>query len=121
MGITLFGSSSYYEPEAPVGVQRPRPPTNPNPSNFEVLDIRAYGTGEDSYVAVKVKYPDATSYEGIKVMVVKCTTIDVINAKVIDPHFTDQPNPLPVVARFAPTDPGWRDAMEYAALKATRG
>lgn len=38
----------------------------------------------------------------------------------VDPHFCDGEHPAPI-ARFAPTNEGWKDAKEYARRKRMEG
>ena len=76
----------------------------PNPSRFSIIDAIQYPC---AYV-LKVRYPDATNFEGIKVMVFlgKCPK----RIENLDPHFypgNDSP-----VARFKPDADG--EAMAHA-------
>ena len=55
-------------------------------------------------MALRVKYPNCTNAEGIKIMVLKTSVIELLKTKVLDPHFNDVNK---VIARFEPTDQGW--------------
>ncbi len=85
----------------------PSTPTTPNPNRFrfEVLNV---AEGE-KYVLAEIRYEDATTYEGRKLLLF--TKVDYekcIASKEMDPHFLpDVPTPL---ARFKPDEVGKRAA-----------
>ncbi len=88
---------------------------NPNPYNFEVAEAMQIG----SYVCAKVNYPDATTYEGNKVLLLGgITAEELAEINVLDPHFFHDGL---VVARFRPDEEGWADAQALAELKNMRG
>jgi hypothetical protein len=85
--------------------------SNPNPRNFQILEAKVIG----KHVVLKVRYPDASNYEGIKIMVLKFTNIkDLMALKTLDPHF-QKDNPLSPIARFEPTAEGWKNAVNLAS------
>lgn len=85
---------------------------NPNPENFTIERVQRAG----SYVCALVHYPDATNFEGRKVIVFNDTTEeDVTGTEVLDPHFAEDGN---IIARFRPDEEGWQDALSYADFKA---
>jgi hypothetical protein len=86
---------------------------NPDPSNWELLEDVSFGL----YIAVKLRYPNCTNYEGVKVLVYKATLSQLVKQKSLDPHFSNQESYLSPIARFEPTDRGWVDATEFAKLK----
>ena len=61
--------------------------------------------------AIKVRYHGCTTYEGLKIMVLRGT----FNPHAVrrDPHFADSPESP--IARFQPTQAGWVMAMRTAA------
>ena len=76
---------------------------NPNPKNFIVLKECTIG----NYLILKIKYPDCTNYEGIKILVYENVTLDMLKKQgSIDPHFSDNKNFHSPIARFVPTDDG---------------
>ncbi len=77
---------------------------NPNPKNFEII----YGEQIGEYLIVKIKYPDCTNYEGIKILVYdRGTTFnDLIQQGSIDPHFSENKDFHSPIARFVPTAGG---------------
>lgn len=88
------------------------PLPNPVPENFNVERTQRAG----SYVCALVHYPDATNFEGRKVIVFKDTTVvEVAGAQSLDPHFAEDGN---IVARFRPDEEGWQDAVAYIDFKA---
>lgn len=57
------------------------------PFNFEPIDSYQFG----NYLAVKVRFPDCTNYEGTKIMVYENITIsDLYAPSVLDPTFPNQ-------------------------------
>jgi hypothetical protein len=111
LSMTLWGPNSArgraqsYDPEAP-GSTRP----NPNPEVFEVRRAEPVG----KFVVCLVKYPDATTFEGNKVMILTgITQPGVIESQHLDPHFSEDGL---VVARFRPDEEGWELALSVAGL-----
>lgn len=85
---------------------------NPNPENFTIERIEHLG----SFACAMVHYPDATNFEGRKIIVFKnATEQDIANAKVLDPHFSEDGN---ILARFRPDEEGWQDALAFTDFKA---
>lgn len=134
MGLSPMSKSSYetplvgritFTPQAPSkaeqDVQRQRTRVlerghsapvspNPNPKRFTVLRV----VQAERHLVALVHYPDCTSYEGRKVLVFADTRAgDLCAATELDPHFTDvaPAGALVPVARFEPTERGWRLAM----------
>lgn len=73
-------------------------PPNPNKHNFKVM---GYIRG-DVYDILIVNYPDCTTFDGLKLLVVRTGTVDE-NTKELDPHFLEDGK---VIARFIPTGEG---------------
>lgn len=99
MGLNIFSSSSCASSGPVVG--------NPNPARFVI--VRASQVGR--LTAVEVRYLDATTYEGRKLMVYRASEAELRNAARLDPHFCENEHLAPI-ARFRPTEAGWSMAME---------
>lgn len=84
---------------------------NPNPKNFEI--IQSYAPGNDS-CALKIKYPDSTNYEGIKILVYEYPIHEVLAQPSLDPHFCDHEDCISPFARYEPSELGWALAKELA-------
>lgn len=81
---------------------------NPSPSKWTLLQKQIFHNG----FAIKVHYEGCTNYEGVKIMVFE-GLFNLPSYIELDPHFSeDQFSPL---ARFKPTERGWRMAVEMAA------
>lgn len=98
---------SYSQPSPPAG--------NPDPSNYKILLLTEVG----DYLIVKLNYPNCTNFEGNKILVFQgVKLIDLMNQKLIDPHFFQDAKYASPVARFTPTEEGmimaraFVDAME---------
>jgi len=110
MGMSIF-SNSYSSYDNDSGKDTKILP-NPNPYNFE---IEKYVKNSNSdYLLVMVNYPDCTNYEGRKFLVFKGIDIsNIIEQGHIDPHFSENTNFHSPVARFEPTDRGWKMALNF--------
>lgn len=103
MGLSPFKRCSVYSNNAKIIAP------NPNPLNFKILELHQMGNS----VIAKIKYPDCTNFEGIKICVFENTTNEKIKNMIeIDPHFS-QNNKSPI-ARFKPTDYGMKLAISLA-------
>jgi len=78
---------------------------NPSPGRWTMLRKQEF---EGGYV-LKVKYLDATNFEGIKIMVYKGKYVE---REYLDPHFS--PGGDSPLARFKPTPEGWTMAIKIA-------
>jgi hypothetical protein len=88
-------------------------PGNPNPARFIVLAIEKFRF----HTVMMVSYPDCTNYEGKKILVFKGDPTGKIEGglEFLEPHFCEKTN-QDLVARFVPTDEGWRLACFLANL-----
>lgn len=111
MGLRLFGRCSVY-PDPPPKTQKVFINASaPDPINFEILELKQV----KRHVVAKIKYPDCTNYEGIKICLFLYTTVKQIeHLKEIDPHFsTGDFSPF---ARFKPNEIGWLVAIKTAEM-----
>lgn len=92
----------------------------PSPVRFEIDRIEYDLTpSPKSHACVAlVRYPDATNYEGRKVLVFRAAPERVYHASYLDPHFCDNGQHLSPFARFEPTDLGWQAAVLCARMLA---
>lgn len=96
MGLSPFKRSSVCGYAAPAA-------GNPNPNKFKILKTEQVG----KFLIAKIQYPDATNYEGVKVLVFEgVSDLLLRSSKKIDPHFCDGSHLSPI-ARFEPTEKGW--------------
>ncbi len=120
-----FSCSSFQEPKGPSRsryrssvsssrVERNDPFTNtpnPDPNNYRIEEVKTIG----KYLIVRVQYPDCTNYEGQKILVYEDVSVeDLINQKLIDPHFCNNKKFKSPVARFVPTVRGQKMAIIFA-------
>lgn len=104
MGMRLFHRS--------FAGQSPIPPGNPVPSHFRILKRQDFPNGP---IVLKVRYPDAKNYEGLKILVYRnkeALQKHVNETQSLDLHFDDKS--LSPFARFEPTDEGWESALFVA-------
>lgn len=80
---------------------------NPNPFRFEIFS----GADYDNCCLLVVKYPDCTTFEGMKVLVLDGCVANYKDAKSLDPHFFENGD---VIARFKPTKEGIEQAKKFA-------
>lgn len=112
MGMPILSSSSYEKKEhiCSYNYERTRPKApNPNPRNFRIKKVVTVG----DLVVVAINYPGCTNYEGNKILIFDSITEEEIrDLIIIDPHFF--PNKVSPIARFAPTQEGWVNAIDFA-------
>ena len=86
----------------------------PDKHNFEIK--RVFFLSGSPFVALTVNYPDCTTFNGKKVIVLNlpgdnCWRINFFkNIKDLDPHFLEDGK---VFARFLPTESGWETAKLF--------
>mgnify|MGYP003651710288 CR=1 FL=1 len=88
---------------------------SPDPTKFTVDAEKQVG----NHLVLRLRYDDATNYEGKKILVFKNVTyMDIVrkNNGVIDPHFSDTRKFISPYARFEPTDEGWRMALRFCEM-----
>lgn len=109
MGLTRrFSDSCICSPTTAPAV----PDGNPNKYRFTVNQTRRVGKA----IVAMVHYPDCINFEGLKILVYEnAEEFESLHRnKVMDPHFLDgQASPI---ARFEPTDRGWKLAIKFAKL-----
>ena len=103
MGMRKKPSSSIFD------IANKTPP-NPNPKNYMIKNTRIVGR----YIILYINYPDCTNFEGNKILVFKDINYkDLLSQEIIDPHFSDNKNYYSPIARFAPTEDGKLDALNF--------
>jgi len=110
MGVMKFFSSSSndcnnnnYEEFTP----------SPKIENYDIIKSTQIGDN----LVVFVNYKDVTNYEGDKIMVYEnCNLKKLVEQELIDPHFSLNKNMYSPVARFEPTEQGWRLALLVANM-----
>lgn len=117
MGIFRKFSCSVYDGNKVAGStyanKGPYIPPNPDPSNWEILRYEYIG----NVLVIEIKYPDCTNYEGRKILMYNnVSLVDIVNQKVIDPHFCDNKRYKHPIARFEPTEEGWVLAIKTAGI-----
>lgn len=101
MGVGFRLSSSNYDDSNRVG-------TTFSIDNYRVKEYHEKGR----YLLVKIHYPDCKNYEGNKILLYKNCNIDqLLRQKSIDPHFSENKEFHSPIARFEPTDAGWKMGM----------
>lgn len=110
MGIRLFSSCD----SDPISKNNLRPSStvygNPDPANFIIEKMESVG----KFIIVQVCYPDSTNYEGRKIIVYEnIEFIKIVQATKLDPHFCDDKTHMSPIARFEPTNRGWKYATSF--------
>lgn len=78
---------------------------NPDPNNYKIVRSEQHG----KFLLIEINYPDCTNYEGNKILLYQNITIKkLLSQKLIDPHFSQNKNYKSPIARFEPTEKGWR-------------
>jgi hypothetical protein len=114
MGIRIFSSGS--KTCTPCGdwvtvTKETKTTPNPNPFRFELKNV--YNTA--NYMMIVVNYPDATTYEGDKVLIYKRSdepeVLKMLLDENLDPHFLE--DSLSPIARFPSSDEGMKLAFKF--------
>jgi hypothetical protein len=88
----------------------------PQAHRFEILSMEQIG----SNVVGIFRYPDATEFKGIKIVVYRDVTVQKVAASSkLDPHFLKKSSHPTPFARFVPSSDGHRAARELAKLLLT--
>lgn len=82
---------------------------NPKPDNYTIIRHEVIG----EYLIIEIQYLDCTNYEGRKTLVFNCQLQDLLNQKLIDPHFSESKSFISPIARFEPTERGWEFAILF--------
>ena len=107
-GYRPGGPSGYYGGSGSTAAKKL---PNPNPANYVIKKSEEVG----AFLILLIHYPDCTNYEGNKILVFKgVKPLDLLNQKLIDPHFFVDPKVASPIARFVPTDEGWEMAIRFA-------
>lgn len=96
-----------------LGIIKESPSGNPDPKNFEIINWKIIG----NWTVALVIYPDCQNYEGRKIMVYDKPNLDEViaaNGGSLDPHFSDNKSFISPIARFEPTQRGFRLAEAFA-------
>ena len=64
---------------------------------------------QNGVTAFWIKYPEATNFEGVKILVIKG---EYQTEALSDPHFCEN-SPNYLIARFRPTEEGWALAKRF--------
>jgi hypothetical protein len=109
MGVVRVVSKDSY----PGIVQSLYSDRNPDPANYVILETYdIFGM-----LIVKIRYPNCTNYEGVKLLAYVDVTLEQLKKqKLIDPHFSNNPNFISPVARFEPTERGLEMAIKFATI-----
>ncbi|MES3018220.1 MAG: hypothetical protein V4721_10595 [Bacteroidota bacterium] len=91
------------------------PLPNPDPNNYQIIK----STAMCQYLIVDIKYLDCVNYEGRKILVFEnCSMNALKKQKLIDPHFSENKKYFSPIARFEPTETGWRNAIIFTTASA---
>ena len=108
MGVVKFFSSSIFDP---FKYEKAVDNKNPDPKNWSIKEHVQI----NSFLIIKINYPDCTNYEGNKILVFENTTMEeLMKQKMIDPHFSGNKKFLSPFARFEPTEKGWEAAIKLS-------
>lgn len=85
----------------------PLQPGQPNALRFKIIKTLA----SPNYLLATIKYPDATNFEGLKVLLFKgMSEEELVGMRKIDPHFLlEEPR---LIARFRPDSTGVKLAKD---------
>lgn len=109
MGLNFSRSRSSYD----IPTECRTTNQNPDPLNYTLIK----SDDVNSYLIVMIKYHGCSNYEGKKILVYKdISLIDLVNQKSIDPHFSNSKKFHSPIARFVPTDDGYKMAIKFCEV-----
>lgn len=109
MGLNLLMSSSENDKSRRCVSEPTIIPNQPDPG---VFTIEKHFSNKDHTVVI-VDYPDASNYEGKKIIVYLYTSYEqIVKERRLDPHFTSAKINVKPFARFEPTQLGWAKACD---------
>jgi len=131
MGLSFFSKDRYDEPRQVLYISEDpssarykekkrsdKKLPNPDPNNYKILQGHQIG----DFLVLKIRYPDCTNYEGIKILLYKDVDIKtLLKQRKIDPHFSENTHYKSPLARFEPTEYGWRCAIRMAMYMQSDG
>lgn len=83
---------------------------NPNPLKFNIEKYELIG----NFLLTQINYPDCLNFEGRKVILFRNMSLSELQQLgCLDPHFSANGK---IIARFIPTDDGWKLGRIAAAL-----
>lgn len=85
---------------------------NPDPRRYVIYSHIQYR----DILLVKIRYLDCNNFEGIKILVFRCSLLDLKQQVAIDPHFSENKDYESPIARFEPTEEGWDNGMKFILL-----
>lgn len=87
---------------------------NPRPNNYTIIDYMEFRGNGALFLLVNIKYHDCTNYEGVKILVFEdCSYEQLMQQKLIDPHFSDDKRFHSPIARFEPSEQGMNRAAFF--------
>ncbi len=111
----LFSFSSYDNTKKTITSYFSRK-NSVNPDSYNYLILRNIRIG--NFLIIEIKYLNCTNYEGKKILIFeKCTIDQLKKQKSIDPHFSENKKFLSPIARFEPTDRGWKLALDFCRFQ----
>lgn len=103
-----YNSSSSEKPK-----KKKRKLPNPDPGNYKIVQVQEI----EQFLVIRLNYPDCTNYEGNKILVFRdVTLVDLMNQRLIDPHFFQDSKYKSPIARFVPTEEGWKMAQAFCKM-----
>ncbi len=94
----------HYDPAPPPATLAAQAPAEPKADNWKIVKAKEVG----NFLILQMNYPDCKNYEGNKILVFQgVTMIDLVNQRLIDPHFFKDSKYKSPIARFEPTNQGW--------------
>lgn len=99
----------------PVTAEKPKiRPGEPDPFNYVIKRTVRSPNGE--YILAEVNYPNCKNFSGNKLLVVKTDLVTFIGRNSLDPHFLEEGSDMEVLARFRPTEEGWRAGRKFLLM-----
>lgn len=121
MGLGI-GLSSGRKFSGKPGFSRPSNDSTPpkirsgEPDPFKYIIKRTVRSPDGKYVLAEVNYPNCVNFAGNKILLIKTDMMTFLGRNSLDPHFLEEGNDMEIMARFRPTEEGWRAARKYLEM-----
>lgn len=95
----------------PFTITKPTAP-EPKPDNWKIVEASEV----EGFLILTINYPDCKNYEGNKILVFEdLTLVQLVNQRLIDPHFFEDSKFKSPIARFEPTKRGREMAQAFVS------
>ncbi len=98
------GHPPYNDGSSDAPLPSKRNPIEPDPMKFTIVRAKE----KKGHTLAEVIYPDCVNFKGSKILLIAASVSSIMDLKELDPHFLEEGSKVAILARFRPTDEGWK-------------